>query len=63
MPQEARKALSLLKTLTDDQRAVFRPHQMEAIQSLVYDRKKVLLVQRTAGERARSISSPPGATR
>ncbi len=42
-----RTALSLLRKLTGDAGAVFRPHQLEAIQALVRDRKRVLLVQRT----------------
>ncbi len=47
MPQTGRTALSLLRKLTDDAGAVFRPHQLEAIQALVRDRRRVLLVQRT----------------
>ena len=47
MPQTERTALSLLRKLTDDAGAVFRPHQLEAIQALVRDRRRVLLVQRT----------------
>ena len=45
--RQDRTALSLLRKLTDDAGAVFRPHQLEAIQALVRDRRRVLLVQRT----------------
>ena len=40
-------ALALLRRLTGEAGAVFRPHQLEAIQTLVQARKRVLLVQRT----------------
>ena len=41
------KALALLRRLTGEAGAEFRPHQLEAIQALVRARKRVLLVQRT----------------
>ena len=47
MPQTERTALSLLRKLTGDRSAVFRPHELKAIQALVRDRRRVLLVQRT----------------
>ena len=47
MSQIERKALALLRRLTGEPRAEFRPDQMEAIRALVQDRKRVLLVQRT----------------
>ena len=40
-------ALALLRKLTGVPGAEFRPHQFDAIQALVKDRKRVLLVQRT----------------
>ena len=40
-------ALLLLRKLTGEPGAEFRPHQLEAIAALVRDRKRVLLVQRT----------------
>ena len=40
-------ALALLRRLTGEAGAVFRPHQLEAIQALVRARRRVLLVQRT----------------
>lgn len=40
-------ALALLRRLTGEAGAEFRPDQMEAIQALVRDRGRVLLVQRT----------------
>ena len=40
-------ALQLLRKLTGEPGAEFRTHQLEAIQALVRDRKRVLLVQRT----------------
>ena len=47
MPETERKALALLRSLTGEPGAVFRPHQLEAIEALVRDRRRVLLVQRT----------------
>ncbi len=47
MPQTRQTALALLRELTGEAGAEFRPHQLEAIQALVQDRKRVLLVQRT----------------
>ena len=41
------KALALLRRLTGEAGAGFRPHQLEAIEALVRDRRRVLLVQRT----------------
>ncbi|MYB43821.1 MAG: RecQ family ATP-dependent DNA helicase [Acidimicrobiia bacterium] len=41
------EALALLRRLTGEAGAEFRPHQLEAIQALVQARKRVLLVQRT----------------
>ena len=41
------EALALLGRLTGEAGAVFRPHQLEAIQALVQNRQRVLLVQRT----------------
>lgn len=41
------KALDLLRRLTGEAGAEFRTHQLEAIQTLVRARKRVLLVQRT----------------
>ena len=41
------EALALLRRLTGESGAEFRPHQLEAIQALVRARKRVLLVQRT----------------
>ena len=41
------KALALLRRLTGEAGAEFRPHQLEAIQALVRARERVLLVQRT----------------
>jgi ATP-dependent DNA helicase RecQ len=43
----AATALERLRTLTADDRARFRPGQLEAIQDLVADRARVLCVQRT----------------
>ncbi len=42
-----REAIELLRKLTGDPNAVFRPDQLEAILFLVRDRRRVLLVQRT----------------
>lgn len=56
MPQTERTALSLLQELTGDAGAQFRPHQLEAIQALVRDRRRVLLVQRTG--RAKNAVHP-----
>lgn len=47
MPQTERTGLSLLRELTGDAGARFRPHQLEAIQALVRNCRRVLLVQRT----------------
>ncbi|MCY4370290.1 MAG: RecQ family ATP-dependent DNA helicase [bacterium] len=47
MPRIEEKALALLRRLTREAGAEFRPHQMEAIEALVQGRKRVLLVQRT----------------
>lgn len=47
MPDIEQKALALLRRLTGEPGAEFRPHQLEAIQALVQARKRVLLVQRT----------------
>ena len=47
MPRIEEKALALLRRLTGEAGAEFRPHQMEAIEALVQGRKRVLLVQRT----------------
>ena len=41
------EALALLRQLTGEPGAVFRSHQLEAIQALVQARQRVLLVQRT----------------
>ena len=43
----AERAEELLRTLTGDQTATFRDGQLEAIESLVSDRGRVLVVQRT----------------
>ncbi len=47
IPQFDQEALLLLRKLTGSSDAEFRPHQLEAIQALVRDRSRVLLVQRT----------------
>ncbi len=47
MHEIQQKALSLLRQLTGEPDARFRPHQMEAINELVVTRARVLLVQRT----------------
>ena len=47
MPDFEQKALALLRRLTGEPGAEFRPHQLEAIRALVQARKRVLLVQRT----------------
>lgn len=47
MPRIEEEALALLRRLTGEASAEFRPHQLEAIQALVRARKRVLLVQRT----------------
>ena len=47
MPMIDEKALVLLRRLTGEAGAEFRPHQLEAIQALARDRQRVLLVQRT----------------
>lgn len=53
MPQTERTGLSLLRELTGDAGARFRPHRLEAIRALVGDRRRVLPVQRTGwGKRA-----------
>ena len=43
----AEGAQTRLRTLTDDDRAQFRPHQLEAIRDVVEERARVLCVQRT----------------
>ena len=47
MPDIDQRALALLRQLTAEPGAEFRPHQLEAIRALVQARKRVLLVQRT----------------
>ena len=47
LPKIEREALALLRRLTGEPGAEFRPDQLDAIQALVRDRKRVLLVQRT----------------
>ena len=47
MPDIEQRALALLRRLTGEPDAEFRPHQLAAIQALVQARKRVLLVQRT----------------
>lgn len=47
MPRIEEEALALLRRLTGEAGAEFRTHQLEAIQTLVRARKRVLLVQRT----------------
>ena len=47
MPDFEQRALALLRRLTGEPGAEFRPHQLEAIRALVQARKRVLLVQRT----------------
>lgn len=47
MPATEQEALRLLRRLTGDDRAEFRPGQLEAIRLLAEDRRRVLLVQRT----------------
>jgi ATP-dependent DNA helicase RecQ len=46
-PAFATTALTRLRSLTDDDGAVFRPGQLEAIRDVVLDRARVLCVQRT----------------
>ena len=46
-PRLASKALELLRRLTSDPAADFRPNQLDAIERLVGRRERVLLVQRT----------------
>jgi len=41
------QAIGLLRRLTGDPAAAFRPDQLEAIVALVSNRRRVLLVQRT----------------
>ena len=47
MPHTEQTALSLLRKLTCDSGAPLRSHHLKAMQALVRDRRRVLLVQRT----------------
>jgi ATP-dependent DNA helicase RecQ len=46
-PAVAAEALALLRTMTGDASAQFRPGQLEAIQAIVEQRGRALVVQRT----------------
>ena len=55
-------ALTLLRAMTGDANAAFRPGQLEAIQATVAQRRRALVVQRTGWGKSAVLVAGPSAT-